>query len=434
MKKLLIAIFIFTASFSFGQSLGVLSTDANVRSSPGGKKLKVISKGKQVQILQTKKGWSFIEDISNSKKGWVSSKYIVTNIISINKDANVRSSPGGKKLKIISKGKQVQVLQTKNGWSFIKDISNGKKGWVHNSVLTNNIKTTNNTKKKKKKKVIKKVINKVPNCDYVITSPGNGDKNVDMNPTIISWEHSTGSPKGYYFSIASKVDGKMTYVKNNENRSIKKLNIGYVNSYRISDLKANTKYFIGLVPYNDIGLGDCDGEFSFTTGNGVKKNTTKSSSDIIEKRLTKMGIKWKWDSFLRGKKNKIQIANINNFLNTVNSYTGTPYRMGGTNKNGIDCSGLIYRGLQSNGYKGERLNAQGLAQSGRLIANRESLRAGDLVCFTNTTGASKLVHHIAIYLGNNKFLHAPSSGKFVSKESLNNPYWSPKFIFGVRYN
>ena len=68
MKKLLITIFIFTASFSFGQSLGVLSTDANVRSSPGGKKLKVISKGKQVQILQTKKGWSFIEDISNSKK------------------------------------------------------------------------------------------------------------------------------------------------------------------------------------------------------------------------------------------------------------------------------------------------------------------------------------------------------------------------------
>jgi len=432
MKNILISIFILTVSFSFSQSLGVLSTDANVRSSPGGKQLKIIAKGKQVQILQTKNGWTFIEDISNGKKGWVSSKLINANLVFINKDANVRASPGGKQLKIIAKGKQVQILQTKNGWSFIKDISNGKKGWVHNSILSNTVKTNNNNNNNNNK-VNKKVVDKVPNCDYVITSPNNRDKNVDIDPTIIRWKHSTGSPKGYYFSIATMIGEKMTYEKNKENRSIKKLNIGYENSYSISNLKPNTKYFIGLIPYNDIGLGDCDGLFSFTTGNGIKKNTAKSTEKIIEKRLTKMGVKWKWDSFLRVKKSKIKVTNINKFLNTVKSYTETPYQMGGTNRNGIDCSGLIWRGLQSNGFNGERLNAQGLAQSGTLVANRDSLRAGDLICFTNTTGANKLVHHIAIYLGNNEFLHAPSTGKFVSKESLNNSYWSPRFIFGVRY-
>jgi len=87
MKNILISIFILTVSFSFSQSLGVLSTDANVRSSPGGKQLKIIAKGKQVQILQTKNGWSFIKDISNGKKGWVHNS-ILSNTVKTNNNNN----------------------------------------------------------------------------------------------------------------------------------------------------------------------------------------------------------------------------------------------------------------------------------------------------------------------------------------------------------
>ena len=150
--------------------------------------------------------------------------------------------------------------------------------------------------------------------------------------------------------------------------------------------------------------------FSFTTGEGKNNNIDKSEK-IIERRLTEMGILWKWKNFKQNKRDRIYISDIDSFIEIVNSYMGVPYRYNGISRNGIDCSGLIYRGLQGVGYKGERLNAQMWAQSGRLIANKSSLRKGDLVCFTNTTGANKLVQHIAIYVGNNKFLHAPSSGK-----------------------
>ena len=123
------------------------------------------------------------------------------------------------------------------------------------------------------------------------------------------------------------------------------------------------------------------------------------------------------------------------FLREVLSYEGTPYKYGGRSRVGIDCSGLIDKGLRSAiYYNGERLNAQGWAQSGKLIANKIDLKPGDLVCFTNTTDSSRLVHHIAIYIGKNKFWHAPSTGSVVSEESLDNPYWKPKFIFGVRFS
>ncbi|GIR99175.1 MAG: hypothetical protein CM15mP101_15450 [Flavobacteriaceae bacterium] len=50
-----------------------------------------------------------------------------------------------------------------------------------------------------------------------------------------------------------------------------------------------------------------------------------------------------------------------------------------------------------------------LAQSGTLIANKSSLKPGDLVAFAKTTNENKLVTHIGIYFGNNLFLHSSSS-------------------------
>ena len=86
-------------------------------------------------------------------------------------------------------------------------------------------------------------------------------------------------------------------------------------------------------------------------------------------------------------------------------------------------------------YKGDKLNAQMWAQSGKLIANISDLKRGDLICFTNTrSDTSSLVHHIVIYLGDDKFWHAPSKGKVVKQDNLSNPYWNSRFIFGVRFS
>ena len=431
MKKKLFIFFLFVSYLCFSQSYGIITTDLNSRKSPGGEKLRVIKKGQTVEILQTEGSWIFVKDLSVNKKGWVSGKYILKNIGILKSDANSRKSPGGKKLRVIKKGQIVELIQIKGNWVFVRDISVNKKGWVSLSLISQN--TNVPVIEDNENNII--VTSSPPNCDYNIISPNNGEKGVEMNPTTIKWTHATGSPSGYYFSIAKISNGNVIYIKNKNGTLIKDLDIGFVRSFSISNLEANTQYFIGLIPYNQKGKADdCDGLFSFTTGKG-KNNNIDTSEKIIERRLTDMGILWKWRNFKQNKRDRIYISDIDGFLEIVNSYMGVPYKFNGTSRNGIDCSGLIYRGLQGVGYRGERLNAQMWAQSGRLIANKSSLRKGDLVCFTNTTGANKLVQHIAIYVGNNKFLHAPSSGKRVSLADINDPYyWGKKFIFGVRLN
>ena len=431
MKKKLFIFFLFVSYLCFSQSYGIITTDLNSRKSPGGEKLRVIKKGQTVEILQTEGSWIFVKDLSVNKKGWVSGKYILKNIGILKSDANSRKSPGGKKLRVIKKGQIVELIQIKGNWVFVRDISVNKKGWVSLSLISQN--TNIPVIEDNENNII--VTSSPPNCDYNIISPNNGEKGVEMNPTIIKWTHATGSPNGYYFSIAKISKGNVIYIKNKNGTLIKDLDIGLVRSFSISNLEANTQYFIGLIPYNQKGKADdCDGLFSFTTGEGGKNNID-TSEKIIERRLTDMGILWKWRNFKQNKSDRIYISDIDGFLEIVNSYMGVPYKFNGTSRNGIDCSGLIYKGLQGVGYRGERLNAQMWAQSGRLIANKSSLRKGDLVCFTNTTGSNKLVQHIAIYVGNNKFLHAPSSGKRVSLADINDPYyWGKKFVFGVRLN
>ena len=134
MKKTLLIIILFNCIlYSSAQDItGVVTTNVNVRWEPSTSSgvIKIFDKGKEVVILETKGKWSFIKDPENNKKGWVSSKFIQTNIGYITGNANVRNNPGGKILKQINKGKKVIVLQEKGKWAFIKDLSNNKKGWI----------------------------------------------------------------------------------------------------------------------------------------------------------------------------------------------------------------------------------------------------------------------------------------------------------------
>lgn len=105
-------------------------------------------------------------------------------------------------------------------------------------------------------------------------------------------------------------------------------------------------------------------------------------------------------------------------------YLGVRYRFGGTSRqSGLDCSGLVLNvfrdalGLQLPRTAGE------MARLGEKIARHE-LQPGDLVFFNTMRRAFS---HVGIYLGEGKFVHAPSSGGRVRVEKLANNYWSKHF-------
>lgn len=101
---------------------------------------------------------------------------------------------------------------------------------------------------------------------------------------------------------------------------------------------------------------------------------------------------------------------------------GKPYRAGGNTARGFDCSGLVQYSYAQVNMRVPR-NTEGLWSSSRAIS-RNDIRPGDLLFFHQE---GKRNSHVAIYVGNDRFVHAPSSGKRVSTANLNDRYWSRHF-------
>jgi cell wall-associated NlpC family hydrolase len=106
------------------------------------------------------------------------------------------------------------------------------------------------------------------------------------------------------------------------------------------------------------------------------------------------------------------------------SLTGVRYKYGGKSpESGFDCSGFVRYVYQQTGNLSLPHSARAISQLGKTIPKSE-LEPGDLVFF-NTLRST--FSHVGIYLGNNRFIHSPSSGGGVRVENMQSSYWEKRF-------
>lgn len=113
-------------------------------------------------------------------------------------------------------------------------------------------------------------------------------------------------------------------------------------------------------------------------------------------------------------------------VSSAYKYLGVPYVFGGNTPSGFDCSGFTKYVFSHNGIILPRMADEQYMLGSRV--SRRDLVPGDLVFFTTYEPG---VSHTGIYVGDNNFISATSSGG-ICVDSLNSGYWSPRYVGAKR--
>ena len=108
---------------------------------------------------------------------------------------------------------------------------------------------------------------------------------------------------------------------------------------------------------------------------------------------------------------------------------GIPYRNGGSDPSGFDCSGFTQYVFAQYGIALPR-EVREQFRVGKAV-KPDDLAAGDIIFFTTTDPGPS---HVAIAIGGDEFVHAPSSAGVVRVEHLSSSYWSPRYLAARRVN
>lgn len=101
---------------------------------------------------------------------------------------------------------------------------------------------------------------------------------------------------------------------------------------------------------------------------------------------------------------------------------GVPYRYGGSAPDGFDCSGLVHYSYARAGISVPRTTTA-LWDNAKPV-DRRDMRVGDILFFRIAGKMS----HVGMYIGNDRFVHAPTTGKVVSIGSLRSDYYKKALI------
>ncbi len=182
----------------------------------------------------------------------------------------------------------------------------------------------------------------------------------------------------------------------------------------------------GLVDYiheRQIATHNANPNLSETTStaNDDKKNSPKKTDAIMEESISTISkYETKWGV-------NIPDDADTNLLKEIDSWLGVPYKYGGKDKSGTDCSGMVYS-IYNNVY-GFSLNRSSYDIIQNVIkVPIEEAKFGDIVFFKINKNR---VSHVGIYLGDKKFVHA-STQLGVRIDSLGMPYYKDRFYMAGR--
>lgn len=114
------------------------------------------------------------------------------------------------------------------------------------------------------------------------------------------------------------------------------------------------------------------------------------------------------------------------FVKVVKNFLGAPYRLGGSTLKGIDCSAFVKKVYEIFDVYLPRTTQEQFSIGKKV--QKHQLEEGDLVFFRRRGNNA----HVGIYIGDNQFVHASSSSKEIKIDSLEAPYYSQRFLRGVR--
>lgn len=129
------------------------------------------------------------------------------------------------------------------------------------------------------------------------------------------------------------------------------------------------------------------------------------------------------------KKARVRDNKVSTAISTARSFTGTPYRWGGTTRSGMDCSGLLITSYNAAGVSIPR-TAKEQSKFGKKVSMYE-LKPGDMVFFAAKKGRRKVTHAGMITEVNGRrdvrFIHA-SSSLGVTENNIFSPYYEKIFV------
>ncbi len=123
---------------------------------------------------------------------------------------------------------------------------------------------------------------------------------------------------------------------------------------------------------------------------------------------------------LRAEAKNLSREDRQELIRIAKEYLDTPYRYGGTGRQGFDCSGFVQFVY---GRVGVNLPRSTRAQF-RFTRPVQEPGRGDLIFFKIN---GQQISHVGLYVGERRFIHSPSTGKKIRISSLENRYWKERF-------